>query len=135
MRRRRRYWKRSPCRWRKVSTVRNIDGLNSWTRNGNGGVFIRFKRGTDMDVYQEVRDRVELPGCCSPKTWKAHAHKRDMSGIPLMAIGVIVDTNLSDVYNLIQKDVIRRCAGSTASPTCGQTDCGRRRSSSKSTRR
>ena len=42
-----------------ISTVRNIDGLNSWTRNGNGGVFIRFKRGTDMDVaYREVRDRV-----------------------------------------------------------------------------
>ena len=92
----------------EVSTVRNIDGLNSWTRNGNGGVFIRFKRGTDMDVaYREVRDRVERARLLFPEDVEsAYIYKRDMSGIPLMAIGVIVDTNLSDVYNLIQKDVI-----------------------------
>lgn len=92
----------------EVSTVRNIDGLNSWTRNGNGGVFIRFKRGTDMDVaYREVRDRVERARLLFPEDVdRTFIYKHDMSGIPLMAIGVIVDTNLSDVYNLIQKDVI-----------------------------
>ena len=92
----------------EVSTVRNIDGLNSWTRNGNGGVFIRFKRGTDMDVaYREVRDRVERARLLFPEdVERAYIYKHDLSGIPLMAIGMAIDTNISDIYNLIQKDVI-----------------------------
>jgi hydrophobic/amphiphilic exporter-1 (mainly G- bacteria), HAE1 family len=92
----------------EVSTVRNIDGLNSWTRNGNGGVFVRFKRGTDMDIaYREVRDRVERARLLFPEdVERAYIYKHDLSGIPLVAIGVAVDTNIHDVYNLIQKDVI-----------------------------
>jgi HAE1 family hydrophobic/amphiphilic exporter-1 len=92
----------------EISTVRNIDGLNSWTRNGNGGVFIRFKRGTDMDVaYREVRDRVERARLLFPEDVdRTFIYKHDMSGIPLVAIGVVVDQDIQDVYNLVQKDVI-----------------------------
>lgn len=92
----------------EIATVRNIDGLNSWSRNGNGGVFVRFKRGTDMDVaYREVRDRVERARLLFPEdVERTFIYKHDMSGIPLLAIGVVVDTNINDVYNLIQKDII-----------------------------
>lgn len=92
----------------EVATVRNIDGLNSWSRNGNGGVFLRFKRGTDMDVaYREVRDRVERARLLFPEdVERTFIYKHDMSGIPLLAIGVVVDTNVQDVYNLIQKDIV-----------------------------
>jgi len=92
----------------EIATVRNIDGLNSWSRNGNGGVFVRFKRGTDMDVaYREVRDRVERARLLFPEdVERTFIYKHDMSGIPLLAIGVVVDTNINDVYNLVQKDII-----------------------------
>jgi len=92
----------------ELSTVRNIDGLNSWTRNGSGGVFIRFKRGTDMDIaYREVRDRVERARLLFPEdVERTFIYKHDLSGIPLVAIGVAVDTNISDIYNLIQKQII-----------------------------
>jgi HAE1 family hydrophobic/amphiphilic exporter-1 len=92
----------------ELSTVRNLDGLNSWTRTGNTGVFVRFKQGTDMDVaYREVRDRVERARMLFPEDVdRTFIFKQDMSGIPLLAIGVAVDPDIRDYYNLIQKEIV-----------------------------
>ena len=92
----------------ELSTVRNLDGLNSWTRTGNAGVFVRFKQGTDMDVaYREVRDRVERARMLFPEDVdRTFVFKQDMSGIPLLAIGVAVDPDIRDYYNLIQKEIV-----------------------------
>lgn len=92
----------------EISTVRNLDGINSWTSSGRANVYVRFKRGTDMDIaYREVRDRVERARLLFPEdVERTFIHKQDMSGIPLMAIGVVVEADLQDVYNLIQKEII-----------------------------
>jgi len=92
----------------ELSTVPGIDNLNSWTRTGGAGAYLRFKSGTDMDVaYREVRDRMERARLLFPEdVERTFIYKEDLSAIPLMMIGVVVDPGLRDVYNLIQKEVV-----------------------------
>ncbi len=92
----------------ELSTVPGIDNLNSWTHTGGAGAYIRFKPGTDMDVaYREVRDRMERARLLFPEDVdRTFIYKEDLSAIPLMMIGVVVDPGLRDVYNLIQKEVV-----------------------------
>ncbi len=92
----------------ELSTVPGIDNLNSWTRTGGAGAYLRFKSGTDMDVaYREVRDRMERARLLFPEdVERTFIYNEDLSAIPLMMIGVVVDPGLRDVYNLIQKEVV-----------------------------
>lgn len=92
----------------ELSTVRGVDGINTWCGRGNCSVNLRFKQGTDMDVaYREVRDRVERAKLLFPDdVERTFIHKHDMSGIPLTAVGIMVDPNYGDYYDLIQKEVL-----------------------------
>ena len=86
----------------EVSTVRGLDGINSFSSKGSAGVFLRFKRGTDMDVaYREVRDRVERARALFPTDAdRVYIRKDDASGIPVAVIGMAVDPGLTDAYTL-----------------------------------
>ncbi len=92
----------------ELSTVPGIDNLNSWTHTGGAGAYLSFKSGTDMDVaYREVRDRLERARLLFPEdVERTFIYKEDLSAIPLMMIGVVVDPGLPDVYNLLQKEVV-----------------------------
>ncbi|MCC6232543.1 MAG: efflux RND transporter permease subunit, partial [Verrucomicrobiales bacterium] len=94
----------------ELSTVRGLDGVNSFSSKGSAGVFLRFKRGTDMDVaYREVRDRVERARAVFPTDVdRVFIRKDDASGIPVAVIGLAVDPGLTDSYTLIKKTIAQR---------------------------
>ena len=94
----------------ELSSVRGVDRLNSFSTIGFGRVFMHFKSGTDMDVaYREVRDRVERARARLPEDAdRIYIHKEDQSGIPVFVMGLAVDPELTDPYNLIQNEVVMR---------------------------
>jgi HAE1 family hydrophobic/amphiphilic exporter-1 len=94
----------------ELSTVRGIDKIISVSRVGFSRVFMQFKHGTDMDVaYREVRDRVERAKNRFPdEIDRVLVQKDDISGIPVYVLGVAVDAEAADTYDLIQNRVVKR---------------------------
>jgi HAE1 family hydrophobic/amphiphilic exporter-1 len=93
----------------ELSTVKGLDGLNSYSTLGGGNVFLRFKQGTDMDVaYREVRDRVQRARALFPDDAdRVFIRKEDASGIPVVVFGLVIDPSLIDYYTLLKKEVIQ----------------------------
>lgn len=94
----------------ELGTVRGLDGLNSFSSKGSAGLFLRFKRGTDMDVaYREVRDRVERARLLFPSDVdRVFIRKEDASGIPVAVIGFAIDPGMTDAHTLIKKTITQR---------------------------
>ena len=92
----------------ELSTVGGLDRMNSMARTGGGFVWLRFKQGTDMDVaYREVRDRIERAKPHLPDDAdRVEIEKHDAAGIPVMVVGVAVDPEVADVYELIQNEIV-----------------------------
>lgn len=92
----------------ELSTVGGVDSLNSYARTGFGMASMTFKHGTDMDVaYREVRDRVERARAVMPRdVEQIIIDKADISGIPIFFVGLAIDENVIDVYNLVNDEVI-----------------------------
>ncbi len=93
----------------EVSTVRGIDRVSAYARSGYGGVYLMFKQDTDMDVaYREVRDRVQRARLRMPDdVERVFIRKEDPSGLPIFMVGVTLDPDLTDVYNLIEYQIKR----------------------------
>ncbi|MCP5524591.1 MAG: efflux RND transporter permease subunit [Verrucomicrobiales bacterium] len=93
----------------ELSTVRGLNNLNSFTRTGGCTVFLNFKQGTDMDVaYREVRDRVERARTLLPEDAdRVYIRKEEASGIPVAVIGVVIDPDLIDYYDLLKREIIQ----------------------------
>ena len=94
----------------ELSTVHGLDRINSFSMLGFARVSLRFKQGTDMDVaYREVRDRIQRARQQFPDDVdRVFIRKEDASGIPVCVIGLAVDPTLTDRYNLIKYEVIKR---------------------------
>jgi HAE1 family hydrophobic/amphiphilic exporter-1 len=94
----------------ELSTVRGLDRMFSFSTIGYGRVFMNLKSGTDMDVaYREVRDRVERARARFPEDAdRVYIRKEDLSGIPVFVMGLAVNPDIADPYNLIQNDVVMR---------------------------
>jgi HAE1 family hydrophobic/amphiphilic exporter-1 len=94
----------------ELSTVRGLDRMFSFATTGYGRVFMNLKSGTDMDVaYREVRDRVERARARFPEDAdRIYIRKEDLSGIPVFVMGLAVNPDLTDPYNLIENDVVMR---------------------------
>jgi HAE1 family hydrophobic/amphiphilic exporter-1 len=92
----------------ELGTVRGIDQVTSVSFPGMTQVFIRFKQNTDMGVaYREVRDRVQRARLEFPSDVdKVFIQKHDSSGFPVYMIGVAIDPDLDDPWDLIQNDII-----------------------------
>ncbi len=92
----------------EMGTVRGLDRVSSASSVGRARVFLRFKQSTDMDLaYREVRDRVERARRSFPDDVdEVYIFKHDTSGIPVYVVGVAVDPDVSDTYNLIQKQIV-----------------------------
>ena len=93
----------------EVSSVRGIERVSSYARSGYGGVYLSFKQDTDMDVaYREVRDRVQRARLRMPDdVEQVFIRKEDPSGLPIFMVGVTLDPELTDVYNLIEYQIKR----------------------------
>lgn len=96
----------------ELSTVRHLDGINSWSFRDGCNVFLRFKPGTDMAVaYRETRDRVQRARLRFPEDVdRVFIRKEDISGIPVAVIGLAIDPSLTDYYNLVDKAVVQNLA-------------------------
>ena len=94
----------------ELSTVHGLDRINSFSTLGFARVFLRFKQGTDMDVaYREVRDRTQRARLHFPEDVdRIYIRKDDASGIPVCVIGLAIDPSVTDRYNLIKYEVIKR---------------------------
>lgn len=94
----------------ELSTVHGLDRLVSRSSLGRGNVYMRFKRGTDMDVaYREVRDRVQRARLQFPDDVdRVFIRKDDASGVPVGVIGIVIDPTLVDHYTLIKREVLER---------------------------
>jgi len=94
----------------ELSTVKGVDRMRSFATVGYSRVFMNMKSGTDMDVaYREVRDRVErVRARLPPDADRIYIRKADLSGIPVFVMGLAVDPDVADPYNLIQNDVVMR---------------------------
>ena len=92
----------------ELSTVKGLDGVNSWTGVGAAQVFLRFKQGTDMDVaYREVRDRTERAKALFPSDVdRTFIYKDNPSDMPVAFIGVMMDDELGDYYDLVEKEIV-----------------------------
>ncbi len=92
----------------ELSTVRGLTNTYSFSRTGYGQVFLTFKLGTDMDVaYREVRDRVERARAKLPDDLpQVFIYKDDDNGFPVAMVGLAVEEGLTDVYDLIQNEII-----------------------------
>lgn len=93
----------------ELNTVRGIDRVITVASLGNAGAYLFFKQGADMDVaYREVRDRVERARALFPDDIdRVFINTHGPSGIPVYALGVAVDAEVSDSYNLIQNEIVR----------------------------
>lgn len=92
----------------ELGSVRGVDRITSVSFPGMAQVFIIFKQSTDMSVaYREVRDRVERARVDFPADVdRVFIRKNDTSGFPVYMIGIAVDEDLEDPWDLIQNDVI-----------------------------
>ena len=92
----------------ELSTVRGLDHMSSRAFTGNARVYLSFKAGTDMDVaYREVRDRIQRARAQLPEDAdRQFIFKQDLSAVPVVMIGVGVDPQVTDPYNLIQNQII-----------------------------
>jgi len=92
----------------ELSTVKGLDGINSFSRTGQSSVYMRFKQSADMDVaYREVRDRIERARLLFPDgVDRVFIRKEDVSGIPVAFVGLAIDPSLTDYYDLVQKEIV-----------------------------
>jgi len=92
----------------ELSTVKGLDRVSSFATTGFGRVFLAFKQGTDMDVaYREVRDRVQRAQVRMPEDAdRVFIRKEDASGIPVAMIGLAIDPDLANAYDLVQNSIV-----------------------------
>ena len=92
----------------ELGTVRGVDKIISFSFSGMSQVLVRFKQNSDMAVaYREVRDRVQRARVDFPSDVdRVFIRKNDTSGFPVYMIGIAIDPDLEDPWDLIQNDVI-----------------------------
>ena len=94
----------------ELSTVRGLDRMSSFAATGFGRVALGFKHGTDMDVaYREARDRVQRARPLLPEDAdRVFIRKDSSSGFPVAVIGVLIDPEVGDAFDLIESEVVPR---------------------------
>ncbi|MCZ6832886.1 MAG: efflux RND transporter permease subunit [Acidobacteria bacterium] len=92
----------------ELATVRGLSNIVSVSLTRGSRVFMSFKSDTDMDVaYREVRDRIERARRNFPTDVdQIFIRKDDASGIPVVVVGVAIDDDLVNSYDLLQNEII-----------------------------
>lgn len=94
----------------ELATVRGLENQYSYCSVGFTQVFLSFAHGTDMDVaYREVRDRIERARGRMPEdVQQVFIRKDDDTRMPVAMVGLIVEEETADVYNLVRNEVVLR---------------------------
>jgi HAE1 family hydrophobic/amphiphilic exporter-1 len=92
----------------EFGTIKGVDRVTSVSLSGMSRIFLAFKQGTDMDVaYRELRDRIERARARFPDDIdKTFIHKEDVSDFPIYMVGIAVDEELDDPYELIRNEIM-----------------------------
>lgn len=93
----------------ELASVGGLDGMYTMARLGFCQISLSFKTGTDMDVaYREVRDRIQRVRSTLPTDVdRIYLRKEDSSGVPVAVLGLIIETDQADTYDLIQKEIVQ----------------------------
>lgn len=94
----------------ELSTVPRLENLNSFATTGFGRCFMMFASGTDMDVaYREVRDRIQRARVHLPNDAdRIFIRKHDPAAIPVNVLGLAINPELTDAYDLVQNEIVLR---------------------------
>ena len=92
----------------ELSTIPGLTNVFSFATTGFTRCHLTFKIGTDMDVaYREVRDRVERAKAQLPdEVEHVMIHKFDSASIPVYGLGLAIDPELTEFYDLIQNEIV-----------------------------
>jgi len=92
-----------------VSTMNQIDTINSYSREGSSVIMLSFQWGTDMDIVSlEIREKIDmvkslLPDDASDPT----VFKADPSMMPMMVMGMGSDQYALDELEKYAQDIVK----------------------------
>lgn len=92
-----------------VSTMNQIDTINSYSREGSSVILLSFQWGTDMDIVSlEIREKIDmvkslLPDDASDPT----VFKADPSMMPMMVMGMGSDQYALDELEKYAQDIVK----------------------------
>jgi HAE1 family hydrophobic/amphiphilic exporter-1 len=91
----------------QMSTVHNIDGIQSFSARGTSIIAVMFNYGTDMDnATLEMREKVDLAQMMFPsEAEKPMVMKMDPNMMPVMALGFSSDMPAKELKTLIEEEV------------------------------
>ena len=91
----------------QLSTVHNIDSIQSMSSRGSSIVIVMFKYGTDMDeATLEMREKVDLAQMSFPDAAeKPLVMKMDPNMMPVLAVGMQGDMPLSEMKTIAEEEV------------------------------
>lgn len=94
----------------QLSTVHNIDTIQSMSSRGSSVVVVMFKYGTDMDnATLEMREKAELAQMQFPdEVDKPMIMKLDPTMMPIMAVGMQGDMPLNEMRNVAEDEIQNR---------------------------
>ena len=103
----------------RLSTVPNLDELNSLSKDNLGMVSCKFKWGTDLDVASnDVRDKVDLAKYDikehAPDSEEPILFKFSSATAPIMAITISAPSSWPQLYRIVDKkvsDALKRTKG------------------------
>ena len=103
----------------RLSTVPNLDELNSLSKDNLGMVSCKFKWGTDLDVASnDVRDKVDLAKYDikehAPDSEEPILFKFSSATSPIMAITISAPSSWPQLYRIVDKkvsDALKRTKG------------------------
>jgi len=91
----------------QLSTVHNIDSIQSMSSRGSSIVIVMFKYGTDMDTAAlEMREKVDFAQRMFPDgAEKPMVMKMDPNMFPIMAIGMRGDIPISEMKTVAEDEI------------------------------
>ena len=111
----------------QLSTVHDIDSIQSMSSRGSSIVIVQFKYGTDMDnATLEMREKVEMAQMSFPDdVEKPTVMKIDLNMFPVMAIGLEGDMPVNEMKTIAENEIqnkLERVKGVASTEIMGGLD-------------
>ncbi len=91
----------------QVSIINNVDRVESSCQENLGGVFIRFKYGTDLDAAaSDVRDAIDRARISFPKDAKTpQLFKLNIASLPVIIAGITGDRPPRELRRIVDEEI------------------------------